>query len=84
MLRHAGNYSGDPYLMNQLAKISDRKASIRRGSHFFEFKIGYFDENDRLERVNSLTFEIEDKTDGHVSSDNKLSITSGNIADTSQ
>ena len=84
MLRHAANYSGDPYLMNQLAKISDRKASIRRGSHFFEFKIGYFDENDRLERANSLTFEIEDKPDGHVSSDNKLSITSGNIAYTSK
>lgn len=84
MLRHTGNYSGDPYPMNQLAKISDRKASKRHDSHFFEFKIGYFDENDRLERVNSLTFEIKDKPDGQVSSDNELSITSGNIADTSQ
>lgn len=70
--------------MNQIAKISDRKASTRRGSHFFEFKIGYFDENDRLERANSLTFEIEDKPDGHVSSDNKLSVISGSTADTSQ
>lgn len=71
-------------LMNQLAKISDRKASIRCGSHFFEFKIGYFNENDRLERVDPLTFEIEVKPDRHVSYDNKVSVTSGNIADTSQ